>query len=78
MARKTEYDRLFEFLLISPRWVWNGWPFGRIRNGRAGKAFLFVSWAIYIVPFALRLTLITASTVVGADGALVAKVLYGY
>jgi hypothetical protein len=23
-SRKLEFDRLFEFLLISPRWIWNG------------------------------------------------------
>lgn len=65
VARKLEHDRLFEFQLVSPRWVWNGWPFGRVRNTKTNKFFLYVAWALYCCPFVLRIVLVTSTALVG-------------
>lgn len=57
-ARKIEYDRLFEYWVVSPRWIWNGYPFGRIRNKFVGRAYLLCIWILYICPFFLRISLL--------------------
>lgn len=57
-ARKLEHDRLFEYLLVSPRYIWNGPFFGRIRNGLLGRAYLLILWLFYICPLFLRVILL--------------------
>ena len=59
-SRAAEFDRLFEFLLISPRYLWNGWPFGRIRNSWLGFLYLMILWLVYICPIGLRASLLIA------------------
>jgi hypothetical protein len=59
-SRALEFDRLWEHLLISPRYIWNGVPFGKLRNNFLGRAYLLTLWVVYICPMALRVSLLVA------------------
>jgi hypothetical protein len=65
--RKVEYDVLFEYLLISPRYVWNGFPFGKIRNGVVGKIYLMCLWCIYVCPFIFRAAMLLSRVAFSPD-----------
>ncbi len=59
-SRALEFDRLWEYLLISPRYIWNGFPFGRLRNNFLGRLYLLTLWVLYVCPVALRVSLLIA------------------
>ena len=61
VARKQEHDRLFDYLLISPRYIWNGPFFGKIRNSTLGRLYLLLLWLCYFCPIILRMSLLLNS-----------------
>ena len=70
-ARKLELDRKWEYLLISPRYIWNGFPFTKIRNGPLGRAYLLTLWLVYVCPLFLRMALLLCRLDVDQAGDLV-------